>query len=164
MAELTKEQKHAIVTMLACYSSVAEIVAAMKEDFGVEMGPRQVYAYDPTRGFFEAGDWARTMFEEVRARFHDGLIEIPIAKQSYRLGILNKNLQHAMKTGTRVLANQTLKQAAEEVGGSYTNEQRLKVEKVEHDPEDARREARDMINAILKRKEGQTGLGTDKVQ
>ena len=63
-----------------------------------------------------------------------------------------------------MLANQTLKQAAEEVGGSYTNEHRLKVEKVEYDPEEARREAKDIINAMLKRKEGQSAPSTDTTQ
>lgn len=164
MADLTTEQKHAIVTLLACYIPVPEIVVAMRDDYGVDVPARHVYGYDPTRGYFDAGDWARTMFEEVRARYHDGLVEIPIAKQSYRLGVLQRNLQHAMKTGNRILANQTLKQAAEEVGGSYTNEQRLKVEKVEYDPEEARREAKDIINAMLKRKEGQSAPSTDTTQ
>lgn len=164
MAELTTEQKHAIVTLLACYIPPAEVVVAMREDHGVETDVAQIATYDPTKLKFAAGDWARTMFAEVRARFHDRQVESPIASQAYRLSVLQRNLQYAMKTGNRMLANQTLKQAAEEVGGSYTNEQRLKVEKVEHDPEDARREARDMINAVLKRKEGQTAPGTDKVQ
>ena len=164
MAELTTEQKHAIVTLLACYIPPAEVVVAMREEHGVETDVAQVATYEPTKLKFVAGDWARLMFDEVRARFHDRQVESPIASQAYRLSILQRSLQYALKTNNRMLANQTLKQAAEEVGGSYTNEQRLKVEKVEYDPEEARREAKDIINAMLKRKEGQSAPSTDTTQ
>lgn len=164
MAELTPEQKREIVTLLACFNSPAEVVAEMRELHEVDLTIRQVVGYDPTRLTFDAGDWARELFEQVRDKYTHDIASIPAAQQAWRLNELGKGYKRAMKAKNQVLANQTLKQIAEELGGSYTNEQRLKVEKAEYDPEEARREARDMINAILKRKEGQSAPSTDKVQ
>lgn len=164
MAELTQEQKRAIVTLLACYYTPAEVVVEMREQHGVDLILQQVVTYDPTRLVFEAGDWARELFEQAREKYTHDIASIPAAQQAWRLNELGKGYRAAVKAKNRVLANQTLKQIAEELGGSYTNEQRLKVEKIEHDPEDARREARDLVNAVLKRKEGQTAPGSDKVQ
>lgn len=164
MADLTEMQKRTIVTLLACYYTPAEVVAEMREQHDVDLIIQQVCKYDPTRSVFEAGDWARELFDQAREKYTHDIASIPAAQQAWRLNELGKGYKRAMKAKNQVLANQTLKQIAEELGGSYTNEQRLKVEKAEYDPEEARREARDMINAILKRKEGQSAPSTDKVQ
>lgn len=164
MAELTQEQKREIVSLLASFYSPAEVVAEMREHHDVELTIRQIVGYDPTRLTFDAGDWARELFAQVREKYTTDVAAIPYAQQAWRLNELGKAYKRALKVKNQVLANQTLKQIAEELGGSYTNEQRLKVEKVEYDPEDARREAKDIINAMLKRKEGQSAPSTDTTQ
>lgn len=164
MAVLTEENQRQIVTLLACYNNPAEVVKLMREDFGVETSIDQVCRYDPMRPSFESTDLLRELHAQVREQYTQNLASIPYAQQAFRINELGKGYRKAVKANNQVLANQTLKQIAEELGGSYTNEQRLKVEKVEYDPEDARREAKEIINAMLKRKEGQSAPSTDTTQ
>lgn len=129
MAELTEEQKTFIVQQLACFNAPAEVARAFRDEFGIEIDHHQVRTYDPTRPRYEAGEKWRPIFETTRKRFLEEVSDVPISQQAYRLQILQANLSQALKMKNLKLANETLKQAAEEMGGILTNERNLNIEK-----------------------------------
>lgn len=128
MAELTDQKKLEVVLALARFEDLADIVKALGAE-GIRVDARQVGSYDPTRTYFEAGERWKAIFDAERQRYLTDVTAVPIANQGFRLNALNKTFQAAMKSGNKVLANQTLRQAAEEVGGALTNERNIKVTK-----------------------------------
>ena len=154
MAELQDDEKREIVRLLACYYTPAEVAALMREQHEVELTIHQICRYDPTRLKFEAGDWARTLFAEVREAYTKGTTDIEIANQGWRLNELRKLYLHHVKTKNNVQAANVLKQVAEEVGGSYTNERNVKVTKGYEamDDDERRKEFSDIIEQVKKRK------------
>lgn len=152
MAEFSDAEKALIVTRLAHFKRPTDVLEELRE-MGIESDLKHIGGYDPTRGYFRAGDRWRVLFEEEREAFMAGLRDIPIANQRYRLQGLQETLDHAMRSKNRVLYNQTLRQAAEEVGGALTNERQVKVTKgaEELTPEERRAElTRVLREAIAK--------------
>lgn len=129
MAELTEDQKTFIVQHLACFGSPAEVARAFNDEYGIEIDHHQVRTYDPTRPRYEAGEKWRPIFEATREKFLNDVSAVPISQQAYRLQILQQNLTAALKVKNMKLANETLKQAAEEMGGILTNERNVNIEK-----------------------------------
>lgn len=129
MAELTDEQKREIVKRLACFEGLTEIVKAFREEYEVELTARHVGLYDPTRGYFEAGDQWRTLFEETRKAYVEDAAAVPCANQGFRLNLLQKGIDAAVKNNNWKLAAELTEQAAREVGGVLTNERRLKIDR-----------------------------------
>lgn len=77
------------------------------------------------------------MFDKFRDEFLDNVKAIPVANLAFRLRMLNDMAMDSYKSKNRVLTADLLKQAAEDVGGKYTNQQKVdsKVEQtgaVEH--------------------------------
>jgi len=128
LAEFSDEEKALIVTRLAHFKRPTDVLEELRE-MGIESDLKHIGGYDPTRGYFRAGDRWRVLFEEEREAFMTGLRDIPIANQRFRLNALQDTFEQAVKSKNRVLANQTLRQAAEEVGGAMTNERNVKVTK-----------------------------------
>lgn len=129
MAELTEPQKTFLVQSLAQFMSPADVARAFKEEFDTEIEIKQVCKFDPSRHAYEAGEKWRPIFEATRKRFLEEVSDVPISQQAYRLQILQANLTAALKVKNLKLANETLKQAAEEMGGILTNERNLNIEK-----------------------------------
>lgn len=129
MAELNDHQKLRIVMMLAQFYTPTEIVKDFREAGIDDLTVAQVGSYDPTRTYFEAGKRWEKIFHDERERFMKEVQTVPIANQGYRLQMLQRTLETAVKTGNKVLANQTLRQAAEEVGGALTNERNVNVKR-----------------------------------
>lgn len=128
MADLPQEAKLYIVQALARFSSPAEVVVMVRDDFGIETTIQQVRTYNPEHPKFEAGEKWRPIFEAVRKAYLEDVSSIPIASQAFRLNALQKNYDRAMKHGNLVLANGILEQAAKEMGGVLTNARNLSVQ------------------------------------
>lgn len=128
MADLPQEAKLLIVQALARFSSPAEVVAMIREDFGIETTVQQVRTYNPEHPKFEAGGRWRPIFDAVRKAYLEDVSSIPIASQAFRLNALQKNYDCAIRRGNLVLANATLEQAAKEVGGVLTNARNVSVQ------------------------------------
>lgn len=126
VAELDDQTKLRIVLALAQFETPTDISKELLSE-GIEADKRQVGAYDPTRPYYSAGERWREIFTAERKRYMEEVSAVPIANQGFRLNMLQKNLEKAMASGNRVLANQTLRQAAEEVGGALTNERNVKM-------------------------------------
>lgn len=128
MADLDERTKLRIVLALAQFETPVDIAKELQSE-GIDTDRRQVGGYDPTRPYYEAGERWREIFNAERKRYIEDVQSVPIANQGFRLNALQKTYEKAAASGNRVLANQTLRQAAEEVGGALTNERNLKVTK-----------------------------------
>jgi hypothetical protein len=125
-AKLTREQQTYVVQALACFDTPSVVVASVKKDYGVTLSPQLVETYDPTKkaGRNVAARW-KALFEETRKTFLEDTASIAISHRAVRLRALQRMADKAETQGNMVLASSLLKQAAEEVGGSYTNRREL---------------------------------------
>ena len=124
MATLNKKQKVFIVRSLAVFNTPQETVLLVKEEFDLEVSRQQVETYDPTkRAGKDLSTELKEEFELTRKDFLDTPQNIPIANLSVRLQRLENQYQKHGKN--RVAALSILKQAAEDVGGKYTNKTEL---------------------------------------
>jgi hypothetical protein len=124
MAALKKEVKLFIVRSLARFNTPTETAELVNQDYGVQVTKQQCEKYDPTK---RAGEnlsaELKAEFEIARKQFLDTPQNIPIANLSVRLQRLENQYQKHGKN--RVAALSILKQAAEDVGGKYTNKTEL---------------------------------------
>lgn len=118
--------QHAIVRALACFDTPSEIAAQVKRDFGADVTRQQIATYDPTkaagrnvsaklRGVFDAARWA----------FLTEMKDIPVSHLSYRLRVLQRELERQQERGNSVMVLKILEQAAKECGGIFTNRREL---------------------------------------
>lgn len=120
MAALPTAVKLHIVTALACFESPSQVVASVKEQFGLELSRQRIEAWHPERvaGAKLDAKW-RDLFEDTRKRLLAELDNIPIALRSYRLRQLGRILGRAEEMGNISLSNRALELAAKEVGDFY---------------------------------------------
>ncbi|MHC2215539.1 DUF2280 domain-containing protein [Rhizobium leguminosarum] len=125
-AKLTDEVKTYIVQALACFDTPSIVASAVKKEFGVEVSRQLVESHDPNKKAASglAPKW-RVIFEETRKTFLEDTASIAISHRAVRLRARQRMADKAENQGNMVLASSLLKQAAEEVGGSYTNRREL---------------------------------------
>lgn len=123
---MTDEVRVFVIQALASFDSPSQVVAAVKDEYGVQMTPQAVECYDPTKyaGRALKAKW-RAIFEKSRKAFTEDCASIPIAHRSTRLRALQRMAQAAEKSKNYPLAAQLHKQAAEEMGNAYTNRREL---------------------------------------
>jgi hypothetical protein len=129
LAALTKLEKIFVVERLAMWEEPSEIALAFKEHFGKEIDRRQVWVYNASKPQLAERMSAEmvALFHEVRKRFREETIDIPIANKAYRLRELQKQLERAKgrKFVNEKQLAEALEQAAKEEGGYYTNKREL---------------------------------------
>ncbi|AUX76396.1 DUF2280 domain-containing protein [Sinorhizobium fredii] len=125
-AKLSDEVKTFIVQALACFDSPSVVSAAVKKDFGLDVSRQLVESHDPNKKAASglAPKW-RVLFEETRKTFLEDTASIAISHRAVRLRALQRMADKAETQGNMVLASSLLKQAAEEVGGAYTNRREI---------------------------------------
>lgn len=124
MAVLKKEIKLFIVRSLARFNTPTETAELVNQDYGVQVTKQQCEKYDPTKRAGEnLSDELKAEFEVTRKDFLEKPQNIPIANLSVRLQRLENQYQKHSKN--RVAALNILKQAAEDMGGKYTNRQEI---------------------------------------
>lgn len=124
MAALKKEVKLFIVRSLAVFNTPSETVELVHQDYGIKVTKQQCEKYDPTKRSGEnLSEELRLDFEKTREMFLSKPESIPIANLAVRLQRLENQYQKHSKN--RVAALNILKQAAEDVGGKYTNRQEI---------------------------------------
>jgi hypothetical protein len=123
---LKEEVKTFIVQSLACFDTPSVVVEAVRKEFGATITRQSVEGYDPTKkaGSNLAEKW-RLLFEETRKTFLEDTASIAISHRAVRLRALQRMAEKAESQGNMVLASSLLKQAAEEVGGAYTNRREI---------------------------------------
>lgn len=124
--KLSDEVKAFIIQSLACFDGLAVVVAAVKREYGIEISKQLCESHDPTKkAGAKLGERWRVLFEETRKSFLEDTSSIAISHRAVRLRALQRMADKAETQGNMVLASNLLKQAAEEVGGSYTNRREL---------------------------------------
>ncbi|MCU4435196.1 DUF2280 domain-containing protein [Acinetobacter bereziniae] len=124
MAALKKEVKLFIVRSLAVFNTPTETVELVNQEYGVIVTKQQCEKYDPTKRAGEnLSEELKKDFEKTREMFLGKPECIPIANLSVRLQRLENQYQKHSKN--RVAALSILKQAAEDMGGKYTNRQEI---------------------------------------
>lgn len=124
MAVLKKEVKLFIVRSLAVFNTPTETAELVHQDYGVVVTKQQCEKYDPTKRSGEnLSPELKAEFEATRESFLEKPKNIPIANLSVRLQRMENQYQKHGKN--RVAALSILKQAAEDVGGKYTNKQEI---------------------------------------
>ena len=124
MAALKEPVKIFIVQSLACRDTPQEVVDLVKQEYGIQISRSQCQAYDPTK--YSGRNLSKKfveLFNETRADFDAGLIDIPIANKHYRLKQYQKQLERNAKN--TVMSLKILEQAAKDVGGQFTNRQEI---------------------------------------
>lgn len=120
VADLTESEKREIVMRLARFEAIGEIVADFRHR-GLELHHKQVGAYDPSRAYFEAGDWARELFNATRKTYVEDASDVPIANRAFRLKELQAMFLKAKQARNWKLAAVLIEQASKEASGAYTN-------------------------------------------
>lgn len=125
MPRLSEDLKTFIVQRLAMYDTPTEVALAVKETYGLDVNRQTIQVYDPTVGVDRPGKKYIAMFHETRAHFLESTAEIPVAQRSVRLRWLDQDIRRLRGKGNVIAAAQLMKQAAEDIGGSYTNRREL---------------------------------------
>jgi hypothetical protein len=126
MAGIDQEVKAFIVTRLACFDSIPDVVRATKEEFGVTVSRQQVQFYDPTsKAGQRLGAKMKRLFKEQREKFLKRTSSIPIAHKSVRLRTLQRLVTKAEERGNSAMVASLLEQAAKEMGGMFVGRTRV---------------------------------------
>ena len=124
MAALKEPVKIFIVQALACRDTPQEVAELVSQEFGIKVDRIQCSTYDPTkqRGKNLSKKF-KDLFEETRKKFDEGLIDIPVAQKFYRMRQYQKHLEKNAKN--TVMSLNIMKQAAQDLGGQFTNRQEI---------------------------------------
>ena len=124
MAALSEPVKIFIVQALACRDTPQEVVTLVKQEYDIDVSRSQCQNYDPTK--YSGRNLSKKfvdLFNETRKKFDEGLIDIPIANKHFRLRQYDKLL--AKNSKNAVMSLSILKQAAQDLGGQFTNRQEI---------------------------------------
>lgn len=128
MAKTPDAVKVSIVQRLACFESLGNIVAGIKDDFGFDISKPAILGYDPTKAQgANLSPKLRLLFEETRKRFIEDTSSIPISHKAVRLATLQRMVDRAETQKNLGMVSSLLEQAAKEVGDAYTNRKTVEV-------------------------------------
>lgn len=124
---LTEDEKIFIVQRLAMFDSVLEVVAALKEELGIDLSPQGVEHYDPAKN---AGKSLAKKFVELFDKTRKAFLQhmedqVPLANKSVRVRELSKAAQDMKRRGNYVGMASLLEQIAKECGNVHTNRREL---------------------------------------
>lgn len=124
--KLSAAAKNFVVQRLACFDSPSVVAEAVRKEFGETIARQSVEGFDPTKraGAKLARQWQAAFFE-ARTDFLDDVSGIALAHKAARLRRLQRMADKAEDQGNMALAAQLLRQAAEEMGNSFTNRREL---------------------------------------
>ncbi len=124
--KLPNEVKMLIVQSLACGDTPSAVATLVKAAHQISISRQTIESYDPTKAAgARLSAKFRAVFEATRAAFFEDIGRVGISHRVVRLRALQRMAEKAEECGNNALAARLLKQAAEEVGGSYTNRREL---------------------------------------
>jgi hypothetical protein len=138
-AKLNDRIREGIVIRFACCHGADEIRAWLKEEHRVELAPGSLAYYNGNTPGAKEGmspKWRR-LSDETRARYLDGVSDVPIAHKAHRLRLLDDlvgRLASQIRADKRVnvvLVGEVktlLEQAAKEMGEAFTNRRILDID------------------------------------
>lgn len=125
--QLTEDQKLFIVELLATFHRPSQVVALLREQYGIEATRQQVDAYNPaTLAGRRLSAELRDHFAEIRKAFLADRESIAIAQVNYRQRIRDEMLSELMDLPANrrnpMLLMDLLEQAAKDEGGYWVKE------------------------------------------
>lgn len=159
--KLDDEQRAFLVQRVACYDGPKDAAAALKEEFGVEITPQAVEAYDPNKraGRNLSKRW-RELFEKTREEFLSHVEKhVPVANKAVRVKELYHGYLALKSRGNVIAAADMLERISKELGGAYTNRRELTgkdggpIETVARTPEE--------VDEALRQKMSKLGITLD---
>ena len=133
--KLSEEARIYVVTALALWRPEAEILKRLAEEFtppgAKPVSQQALWSYNPANPHCPPR-WKK-LHAETREAWTKDLAEVGAYHQKYRVSQLHRMSERALEKGNFVLSAALLKQAAEDLGGSYTNRRDLTTagEKIE---------------------------------
>jgi len=122
MAALNEDTKAYIVTALANFDSPKQVIADVREKFGVVVTSQQVSAYDPaSQNGKRLSAKLKELFEDARAKAKKDVAVVPMSHMPVRLRALDRLARKAVESGNAMMAATLMEQIAKEVGGVFTN-------------------------------------------
>lgn len=120
---LIDEEKAFVVQELACFGSPKEVSEALMEEYGVQLAPQNIEAYDPGKraGQHLSLKW-RELFEHTRRSFLDHVEKhVPEAHKAVRIRHLARASRVYQARGNYKGMAYLLEQIAKELGNVHTN-------------------------------------------
>lgn len=135
MARMRKELKIYVVRALAVFNTPTEVIDLIKANYPEDyeqlcinkngLKPQNIECYDPTkRAGSDLSLELKAEFEITREQFLAEIKNIPIANVAYRLQRYQRSLEAVNPRAVDHIAK-LLRQAAEDVGGVYTNRKEI---------------------------------------
>lgn len=121
--KLEDEHKFFIVQRLACYASPKDVISDFKTQYGFELSPQAVEAYDPNKyaGRRLSKRW-RELFAVTRKAFLEHVENsVPNAHKSVRVAKLSRAADHFESRGNYMAMKEMLEAVAKELGNVHTN-------------------------------------------
>ncbi|MFK5600246.1 DUF2280 domain-containing protein [Methylobacterium sp. HMF5984] len=117
-----------VVQQLACFETPSAVVKTVKEEFGLDVTPQRVEAYDPgKRAGADLSEEYRTLFQATREAFLADTAAIGVSHKVVRLRTLARLIDTAEKRGNAVLVASLLEQVAKECGDAFTNKRQVEA-------------------------------------
>jgi hypothetical protein len=136
--------KEFIVEKLAQFQSHKQVVAAVEAQFGITLHGLTIIKYDPQHRHCALGKRLRTLYDETRKAWVEGVKEVAISHQAQRLRLIDRVVEKATTSKDYAAALKGLELAAKEMGGVLEGksivEHRGGVTHIHANIEDARRE------------------------
>lgn len=126
MARLSHHVKCAIIQGLAGFDTPGQVARMVKVEYGIEVTPQAVEAYDPTKAAgTKLSPVLRQLFSDARQRAVSDLTAIPEAHKAVRVQMLGQAARRALARGNDNAMAVFLKQIAEEVGGTFEGRRQI---------------------------------------
>ena len=124
-SDLKIQHKRFIVSLLAAYESPSEVIASVKEEFGIDVTRQQLQHYDPhTVAGKTLNQDLKDLFAASRAEFEESEI-IPLSITKVRLKYLSRYVHKLENMGNIGKAAELIEQIAKDEGGAFTNRREI---------------------------------------
>lgn len=126
-SKLTESEKTFVVQLLACFDTPSEVAAALRDEFGKELRPQSVEAYDPTKraGRKLSAGWC-TLFERTRQTYLEEIeTHVPEANKAVRVRHLTDAARAFKARGNYRGMADMLERIAKEMGNVHSNRREI---------------------------------------
>jgi hypothetical protein len=136
---LPDEAKRFIVEILACYRRPVDVIAEVKEIFGIEPTRQQLQVYDPTKwNGKRLGSELQQLFYRTRTLYKNGMGDVGITHRRYRLAEYNDLLHRCKDRGDDGNVIEAFQSVEKEMHRAYT-----------HPPKKTPDHVQDRLSALL---------------
>lgn len=116
MVRVNPNVKCAIVQALAAFDTPGQVARMVKAEYGIDITPQAVEAYDPTKAAgAKLSEQLRQLFLDTRERAINDISAVPESHMAVRVRMLGQAARRAQARGNDTAMAAYLKQIADEV-------------------------------------------------